>query len=142
MSIHIIKLVVGIDDLPEFAEYQKSSVVDYHGQPATAVWTRHKPKREGELLDGGSLYRVIKNRILVRQRILGFESAEHPIKGTMCLVMVSAEMIRTMPLARRPFQGWRYLEGAAAPPDIGPYIEGEEEPPVDMRQDLGAAGLL
>ena len=72
MSIHLIKLVVGIGELEDFAVHQREDVVEYEGGLANTVWTRHRPKRSDELLDGGSIYRVMKNRIRCRQRIIGF----------------------------------------------------------------------
>ncbi len=143
MSIHIIKLVVGVDDLAEFAALQKREMLDYHGQPAVACWTRFAPKRAEEILrGGGSIYRVIKNRIQCRHKILGFEMVETKEKGNMCMIMQSAEMIRTVSTPRRPFQGWRYLKPADAPRDIGLYTGEEEEPPEEMAEHLRAAGLL
>lgn len=142
MSIHLIKLVVGISDLHGFAEVQARDVVEYNGQPANRIWTRHKPKREEELIERGSVYRVIKNRIQCRQRILGFEYVQHPVKGKMCVIMVAPEIIRTVPTPKRPFQGWRYLKPEDAPADLGPFHANEERPPPEMEEDLAALGLL
>lgn len=143
MSIHIIKLVVGVDSLEEFQARQKREMVDYHGQPAVPCWTRFAPKRADEILrDGGSIYRVIKNRIQCRHKILGFEMVETKEKGRMCMIMQDATIIRTVSTPKRPFQGWRYLKPADAPRDIGIYTGEEEEPPEKMAEELRAAGLL
>ncbi len=144
MSIHIVKLVVGVESLEEYAAWLEGAVEDYHGQPATAVWTRHMPKRADELVREGSLYRVIKNRIQCRQRILGFEKVEHPQKGTMCRIMVEHPFIQTMAQPHRPFQGWRYLDPAKTPKDIGPFAMDSEAqaPPPELARELKDAGLL
>lgn len=145
MAVHLIKLVVGIHDLDHFLENQQDCVVDYHGIPANAVRTRYKAKRAQEILDGGgSLYRVIKNRIQCRQKILGFEVGETEEKGTQCLIMVDNNIIQTISTARRPFQGWRYFEPAAIPRDRGVYVgDGvREEVPHDLKEELKNAGLL
>lgn len=142
MSIHLIKLVVGVDSLHDFSEIHQKNLVDYQGGKAGRVWTRHRPRREDELLEGGSIYRVIKNRIQCRQRIIGFEEIQHEEKGKMCLIMVAPEIIRTVPRAKRPFQGWRYLESAAAPDDLGTFHANEDRPPAEMEEDLTKAGLL
>lgn len=145
MAIHMIKLVVGVDDLDHFLEVQRNCVVDYHGTPANAVRTRFKPKRAAEILDsGGSLYRVIKNRIQCRQKILSFETEETKEKGTQCLIMVDHDIIQTISTPKRPFQGWRYFEPAAVPRDRGLYLgDGQrEEVPQDMEEELKNLGLL
>jgi hypothetical protein len=142
MSIHIIKLVVGIDSLEAFAELQKRQTMDYNGTPAVPCWTRYAPKRADEILStGGSIYRVIKNRIVCRHKILGFEQVE--IEGKkQCMIMQDARMIQTLSKPRRPFQGWRYLEPAKAPADRGVYSAGDEDIPEDIEDGLRNAGLL
>lgn len=143
MGIHIIKLVVECDTLEEYAERCREEIVDYHGQPAIVCWTRFMPKRADEILQsGGSIYRVIKNRIVCRMKILGFEMAEVEGKGTMCMIMMSPRIIQTMSKPRRPFQGWRYLEPAKAPGDKGVFTAAEEEIPADIEDGLREAGLL
>ena len=139
----MIKLVVGVEDLEHFFQVQDQKV-DYNGAPANAVKTRYKPKREAEVLDGGSLYRVIKNKICCRQKIIGFDTYESEEKGTQTLIMVEPTIIQTISTPKRPFQGWRYLEPAAAPRDRGVYLgDGQrEEIPMDMEDELREAGLL
>ena len=143
MSVHIIKLVVGIDSLADFAERQRYEWVDYHGQLAVPCWTRFMPKRADEILrEGGSIYRVIKNRIQCRHRILGFEMVDTDAKGRMCMIMQDAEMIQTVSTPRRPFQGWRYLKPSDVPQDVGIYSGDSNEPPEDIAEGLREAGLL
>ena len=142
MSIHLIKLVVGVSDLQHFAEIQQRDVGEFEGRPANPVWTRHKPKREEELLAGGSIYRVIKNRIQCRQTILGFEIVEDTPKGRMCRIMVDPPIIRTQAMPKKAFQGWRYLRPADAPADIGLYDGSEDLPPPELADDLAKAGLI
>lgn len=144
MALNMIKLVVGVDDLDEFLAIQKASLVDYNGVPANVVRTRFKPKRGDEILNGGSIYRVIKNKIQCRQRVIGFESTESVDRGTQCLIMVEPEIIQTYSTPKRPFQGWRYLEAKAAPKDRGLYLgdnEREEIAP-ELENELREAGLL
>ena len=144
MSIHIIKLVVGVEDLAEFAARQRHEIIDYHGQRAVPCWTRFMPKRADEILrEGGSIYRVIKNRIQCRHKILGFEMVETKEKGKMCMIMQDAEIIKTVSTPRRPFQGWRYLKPADVPKDLGPYDPANDQDiPPEMEKALREAGLV
>ncbi len=144
-SIHIVKLVVGVSDLQEFYNWQQREIFDYHGTPAAPCWTRYKPKSADEILEkGGSIYRVIKNRIQCRHKILGFEMVETDHKGTMCMIVQDAQMIETVHMPKRAFQGWRYLKAGDIPADKGIYTgqdSGGDIPP-DMEEELKEAGLL
>jgi hypothetical protein len=46
------------------------------------------------------------------------------------------------PVPRRAFQGWRYLEAADAPPDLGKAGKELASLPPKMRRDLADLGLL
>ena len=143
MGIHLIKLVVGLSTVEEFVQNQPHYLVDYRGQKANVVTTRHRPKQAEALLADGSLYRVMKNTIVFRQKIIGFEETELPEKGRMCLIMCDPEIIRTLPTPRRPFQGWRYLKGEDAPQDLGRISSGDTESgDPELAQMLRAAGIL
>lgn len=141
----MIKLVVGIQDLDDFYYWQRDHVYDYDGVPANIVRTRFKAKQADEIVKtGGSLYRVIKNRILCRQKILGFEMMESKDKGTQCLIMCDTEIIQTYATPKRPFQGWRYLKPDQTPKDRGVYLgDGQrEEIPPELEAELVESGLL
>ncbi len=143
-DIHIIKLAVGVDDIAHLYDIQRHHEIDYHGMRAVPCWTRYKPTRGDEIVKkGGSIYRVVKNRIVCRHRILGYEIVETEAKGKMCMIMQDAEMIETVHTPRRPFQGWRYLKGADIPADKGVYTGGIiEDIPEDLEDELKEAGLL
>jgi len=143
-NIHIIKLAVGITDIKHFWDIQRMHEMDYHGVRAVPCWTRYKPKRGDEILrEGGSIYRVVKNRIVCRHKILGFEIVETQEKGKMCMIMQDAEMIETVAMPRKAFQGWRYLKPADAPPDKGIYTgEQTDTIPDDLAEELKDAGIL
>jgi hypothetical protein len=65
--------------------------------------------------------------VLCRQRILGVETVGQGA-ASRCEIVVSPEVIRTAPAARRPFQGWRYLEEKDAPEDLTGGLGGEAVP--------------
>jgi hypothetical protein len=131
--LHIIKLCVGCDSVEELAEWQRKR------KPLTH-WTRNRPKRDKEIIAGGSLYWVIKGQIRVRQRILGLERREDE-EGVWCSIMLGRRLVRVQPRAHRAFQGWRYLEAKDAPADLA---KGEvaDELPEKLASELRALGLL
>jgi len=144
MIVHMIKLIVGAQDLEQYAMWQESQRMDYEGQIAVPCFTRFMPKRADEILrSGGSLYRVHKSRIVCRSKILGFEMVETG-QGKKCMIMQSPEIMTVLNAPQRPFQGWRYFDEAKAPDDRGVYVIGEsqDEPPEEMSDDLREAGLL
>lgn len=144
-KVHMIKLVVGIDTLEDFYNWQQRDIYDYEGATANVVNTRFKPKAAEEILKtGGSIYRVIKNKIVCRQKIIGFDKWDSPDKGTQCLIVCDPDIIQTYSTPKRPFQGWRYLKPEQAPKDRGIYLgEGQrEEIPPDLEEELFESGLL
>ena len=122
MSLHMIKLCVGV------ARVETLERRALKGEWLT-VHTRMTPKRATELEDGGSLFWVMKGSVVCRMPILDV-STKGEGKASMCHIRLSPEVIRTAPLARRPFQGWRYLEAKDAPPDLSSMDAG------DLPQDL------
>jgi len=121
MTVHLIKLCVGaesVEDLQAWVEKRVKarkkaglSLVSHHD---TRMW----PKRADDLLEGGSLYWVIKRSVLVRQKLVGLEEVADGEGKTLCRLVLDPELVRTEPRGRRPFQGWRYLTPEDAPPDL------------------------
>lgn len=140
--LHIIKLVVGADDLDDLARWQRRNCFVHEGRAVNAIHTRNWPRRQGELLEGGSVYRVIKGRIVCRQKIVDFVEGQNDEYGRHCMILVEPEIIQTVAQPHRPFQGWRYLAAKDAPPDRGPYTPGSESPPEELETVLRASGLL
>ena len=97
------------------------------------------PKREAELLDGGSLYWIIKGQMCARQPIVGLEECfdGHGIRH--CRIVMSSDIVRVDPRPHRPFQGWRYLDPADAPRDLTP---GEADMAPELARELAALGLI
>ena len=113
--LHLIKLCVGCDTVEELLDWREAS--RSAGQP-WILRTRQTPKRAAELVEGGSLFRVYKGFILSRQLILGVNSVGEG-QARRCEVTLGDQVILTAPTPRRPFQGWRYLDPAVAPRDLG-----------------------
>lgn len=129
----MIKLCVGVDSVEDLADWQvkRAKEREKKGKPANPFHdTRMTPKRAEEMLAGGSLYWVIKNHIVVRQKLIGFEQVKDKDGKAMCRVHLDPELVRTKSRKKRPFQGWRYLEPGDAPPDIdgkGPALSADLE---------------
>ncbi len=139
MTIHLLKLSVGSASIETLARWQARRLAElgylFHR-------TRYGPRRADEVLDGGSIYWVIQRYVQVRQRIIGIERTKDPDGSRCCHLILDAQLVRTRPQPRRPHQGWRYLSVEDAPPDIGPVIEGEEQPPPEMAAELRSLGLI
>lgn len=138
MTVHLIKLCVGVDEVAGLAGFQRDRL-ERHGR----VWhmTRHKPRREAELLAGGSLYWVIRRRIQARQSLLGFEEAVDEEGTRRCRILLDPTLVETAPYPHRPFQGWRYLRPEDAPADRAGG-SADDDMPEEMVVELRALGLL
>ncbi|EKD59608.1 MAG: lysophospholipase L1-like protein [uncultured bacterium] len=55
--------------------------------------------------------------------------------------MLDAEIIRTENALRRPFQGWRYLDGDEAPRDLPKGRAMDDALPPELAQALAEIGL-
>ncbi len=118
MPLHLIKLCVGVEEVGQLRAWTSKET--------PIIRTRHTPKRAAEILEGGSLYWVIKGQVLVRQPILAIETIGS--KGvSRCEIELGKQPVLTAPIPRRAFQGWRYLTAADAPPDLS-TAEGEGLP--------------
>lgn len=113
MTLHLIKLAVGIEDLDDLLRRRRA----FMAGERHVIHTRQTPKRAAELLDGGSLYWVIKGWVLGRQMILGVTTGPDEDGRHYCRIELDPAVVETVPQPRRAFQGWRYLPGAEAPAD-------------------------
>jgi len=139
MSLNILKLCVGADSVEDLTRWHAAHR-DLWPAGTTAHVTRMWPKREAEILDGGSLYWVIKGVILARQRLLRLEARDGADGIRRCAFILDAEVIRTEAAARRPFQGWRYLDPADSPRDLTTRGSDDSLPP-SLARALADIGL-
>lgn len=136
-NLNLMKLCVGCDDPAELEAWQAQR---YKGGPARHV-TRMWPRRDAELLDGGSIYWVFKGEMQARQRILALEEVLGQDGIRRCALILEPVLIRVSAVPRRPFQGWRYLPAADAPPDLPKGREDEPGLPPDIARALADMGL-
>ena len=142
MTVHLIKLSVGSERVDDLARWQQTVLMRNQGTPLegyTHHVTRMFPKRADELMDGGSIFWVINRQIQCRQAILDVQEVSTG-EGRKCCLVLNPDLILVQPVARGPFQGWRYLKVDDAPTDIGRADEGAEDLPI--RAELAELGLL
>lgn len=137
---HILKLCVGAESVEDLAAWQAQNAHLWPKGRAIHV-TRMWPKREAEVLGGGSLYWVIKGQILARQRVLDLEPVQGSDGVTRCALHLDPEIIRTSPALRRPFQGWRYLAPEDSPRDLPQGRAADDALPEDLARALAELGL-
>lgn len=126
----MIKLCVGVDKVETLERRALKG-------DRLVVHTRMTPKRAPEIEDGGSLFWVMKGAVVCRQPVLDITTTGEG-KTSQCLITLSSEVIRTAPQARRPFQGWRYLEPKDAPVDLSSMEAGDM--PEDLARQLREMG--
>lgn len=145
-TLHLVKLCVGAASIEDLAAWQKGrlAALKKAGQPPRVVHTTFQtPKRQAELLDGGSLFWVIKGMIQARQRLIGLDEGMKDDGSRCCLLVLDEALVPVRPVPRRAFQGWRYLAPDDAPADLGGDAACDlGAMPLKMRKDLAELGLL
>jgi hypothetical protein len=139
-ALHITKVAVGCAELDALRERMAARASD--GE--TYLVTRFRPKREGELV-GGSVYWIIKHRLVARQEIVGFVEDESTGAngGKRCRILLSADVRPVRAIPKRAHQGWRYLPATDAPSDLGgDEAEGMSALPGAMAAELAALVLI
>lgn len=142
--IHMIKLCVGIQTVEELESYREERAhwwgADY-GDDIHVHRTRTRPRRAAEMEGAGSIYWVISGVIRCRQPILRLAEAVDGEGRACCDIIMSPDIVRTVPRPKGPFQGWRYLDPKDAPPDLdtgGFAEEGSQE----LAEELARLGLI
>lgn len=140
MALNIIKLAVGADSIEDLEQWHSWQIGQRQAlglEPVPVCDTRMVPKRRAEVLDGGSLYWVIKGIVLVRQRITDIVTITEDGGQTRCELWLEPQHHRTQPMSRRAFQGWRYLDPRDAPADLAsPGGGGGGDLPDRLRREL------
>ncbi|HUH77913.1 MAG TPA: DUF1489 domain-containing protein [Devosia sp.] len=140
--IHLIKLCVGVKSLEELESYRDERAhwwgADY-GEDVHVNRTRMMPKRAEEIEGVASIYWVIGGQIVARQRILRLAPYTDAEGKNYCDIIMSPELVRTVPYPKRPFQGWRYLRAEDAPPHLG---ANENADSLELAADLAKLGLI
>ncbi len=160
MALHLIKLSVGSQSVDTLEDWVKERVRFNKNRGLGALHdhvTRMHPRRAEEILDGGSIYWVIKGVVLCRQQIVDIQKVTGRDGITRSALLMAPPLIRTQIQMRRAFQGWRYLPAEDAPDDLETEsgLNPEEvakstkrsnqkrkPPPPELQIELAALGLL
>ncbi len=138
--INLIKLSVGTETVDDLAAWQSSprpKGADGKPRHVTRMW----PKREAEILNGGSIYWVIKGVVQARQRILRLDEYDRGDGIRRCALVFDPKLIRVENMTKRPFQGWRYLRSEDAPADLPAHRAHEEQLPPQLSAALADIGV-
>ena len=145
MTVHLIKLSVGSENFESMQAYQAQRIEAARkaGRPPWSFHrTRTMPRRRDEVLDGGSIYWVVKGVVLCRNPIRALVPKVDADERPYCEIQYGPELVRVVPRPHRPFQGWRYLDPEDAPPDLCRGAAPANEPPPEMAAELRALGLI
>lgn len=138
--VNLLKLCVGADSVEDLLDWQTSQRPNWpegHSIHVTRMW----PKRQADILEGGSLYWVIKGVVLCRQRIIDLREVTLGDGIPRCALVLDQEVIRTEAAPRRPFQGWRYLDPKDSPRDLPRGRAKDDVLPPELAQALAELGL-
>ncbi|MEM9579518.1 MAG: DUF1489 domain-containing protein [Pseudomonadota bacterium] len=138
--VNLIKLSVGSENVETLQDWQESRAAlaaDGLHRHVTRMW----PKREAEIVTGGSIYWVIKGVIQARQPILRFDEVIGADGIRRCAIVMKPGLIRTQHALKRPFQGWRYLDPKDAPADLPAGKTAEAPIPAELSAALAEIGV-
>jgi hypothetical protein len=145
MPLHLIKLCVGCDSVRDLKDWIRQKLKDKRKRgekPERIHTTRMVPKRAEELLDGGSLYWVIRGEITCRERILEIRPFVDKDGTGRCALVLDPKVVLVQPRPYRAFQGWRYLAAKDAPRDLDKIAPGAAAMPEKLRRELRELGLM
>ncbi|MCY6380650.1 DUF1489 family protein [Hoeflea prorocentri] len=145
MTLNLVKLCVGVESVEDLQASIDFGLADKKSRGLEEIQyhtTRMVPKRLDELLDGGSLYWVIKGNIQVRQYIVEIRPFTDKADISRCRIVLEPRLVLTQWQPRRAFQGWRYLTVKDAPADLSEANAGLLKLPPELRRELADLGLL
>ena len=101
MALHLLKLAVGIDDIEQLRRVRTVRAAERGGH---WVYTRNCPRRAADVLDGGSIYWVIRGHISVRQMVTGFRADRDASGRRYCLIEIDPVLVRPFLAPAAPFR--------------------------------------
>ncbi|MFP6735501.1 MAG: DUF1489 domain-containing protein [Rhodospirillales bacterium] len=145
MTVHLLRMAVRVESVGHLRTIQAERMKENaKGRKKKRLFThtRNVPKRGAELLDGGSIYWVVKRYIRVRQNILGIESATNAKGRRYCAIELGPELILIEPRRHKAFRGWRYFRTEDVPIDLEKSLAETEDLPPELADELRDLGLI
>ncbi|MGV6802731.1 MAG: DUF1489 family protein [Ruegeria sp.] len=139
--INLVKLSVGSESVDSLIAWQNNYRLRFDdGLPrhVTRMW----PRRESEILNGGSIFWVVKGVIQCRQYILRLDEVIGQDGIRRCAIVLDPQVHRTQGAQKRPFQGWRYLKPEDSPPDLPESRAQDDALPEGLNRALAEIGVL
>ncbi|WP_374297266.1 DUF1489 family protein [Sphingomonas sp.] len=134
MALHLTKVAFGAASVEHLAERLASRAAD----GPVFLTTRYLPKRHEEVAGQGSLFWILKHQLIARSPILSFGEAE----GGRCAIHIDPALVLVQARPKRAHQGWRYLEAADAPADLGGDADGADVLPPALLGKLAELALI
>ncbi len=131
-NLHLTKVAVGCRTI----EALQKRIAGRAREGEVRVTTRMRPKRADELI-GGSLYWIVKHRLVACQQILRFDDRADGRIDIVC----SGKLVLIPASPKRAHQGWRYLEERNAPPDLAEGEVASDALPGRLIRKLSQLGL-
>lgn len=144
-GLNLIKLCVGaesVDDHKDWIQRRMEQRRANGEDPRPFHTTRMWPKRAAELLDGGSLYWVTKGYVTHRQEIDDLQETIGEDEIRRCKIVLKPQVVLVQTRFKRPFQGWRYLTSADAPPDLKVQDRSAINLPPHLATELDSIGVV
>jgi hypothetical protein len=133
MPLSMTKIAYGATSVASLRQWLER----HSGLGEARLTTRYLPKRHEEMV-GGSLYWIFNRAIVGRSPLIGFmDNGQGRI-----WIRIEPRLIAVQSVPRRAHQGWRYLEPADAPADLGEGMSEAEAMPAEMLGELARLGLV
>ena len=147
MHVNLLRTGVGVESIAHLHDIQNSYRQSIYASGSGAfLTTRGTPTRANDILNGGSVYWIIKQQICARQIVEDIQSLKNDEGQKFCMITMKPEIIMTVPVPHRHIQGWRYLPQDKAPQDFKVFDPTDKaaanEIDPNLAEELRAAGLL
>ena len=146
MHVNFLRTGVGVESVSHLHDIQSTyRQLKQSGQTYAFLTTRRTPTRANDMVNGGSVYWIIKRQICARQEIIDVQTLEDDEGKAYCRIVMSPAIMLTSPLSHRHIQGWRYLTPEKAPQDLRPFDptdNNNEDIDPKMAEELAELGLL